>query len=353
MRACLGTMADLPRGLLALLGALVISAGAATPNAHHGSPASKSVLVERAVYLMGTRATLVAHAGERTMGLRRLERMVRILEHAEVELSTWRDDSLLSALNRQSPNMPWHAPASVCRLFGALFTWYRATDGAFDPAVGSLIDVWGLRRDGQRPTAHALQMAAARAGLRHVAFDPETCAVTRRVDVTIDAGGFGKGEALRRVVRAERTQSAEGWLIDFGGQIVVAGSPPAGGWPVAIAHPVWRDQPVLEVVLRTGSLATTGSSERNLYAGHDRIGHILDPRTARPVARSSSVTVWRDDALDADVLSTALYVMGVHHGLRWADAQGIAACFITPTGDSISPDVEFHATAAFDQRFLN
>ena len=36
-----------------------------------------------------------------------------------------------------------------------------------------------------------------------------------------------------------------------------------------------------------------------------RIGHILDPRSGRPVVRRASVTVWHPDALAADALSTA------------------------------------------------
>ena len=195
MRACLGTMAGLPRGLLALLGALVISAGAATPNAHHGSPASKSVLVERAVYLMGTRATLVAHAGERTMGLRRLERMVRILETCR-----GRAQHLAGRQPPQcaQPPIAEHAVArpgvgvpAVRRAFHVVPrepTWPSIRLLARSLMFGAC----GGMGSGQRRTPFRWPQLAP--GLRHVAFDPETCAVTRRVDVTIDAGGFGKGE---------------------------------------------------------------------------------------------------------------------------------------------------------------
>ena len=167
--------------------------------------------------------------------------------------------------------------------------------------------------------------------------------------MTLDAGGFGKGEALDRVREAERDRPGA-WLIDFGGQVAVSGESVAGAWPAAVAHPTRRDTPVLELLLAAGSLATSGGSERDLVLESGaRFGHIIDPRTGRPVSRSASVTVWHEDAFAADVLSTALYVMGPEEGLAWAGDYGFAVCFIVP--DLPSGDVTFRATPAFAARF--
>ena len=61
-----------------------------------------------------------------------------------------------------------------------------------------------------------------------------------------------------------------------------------------------------------------------------RIGHILDPGTGGAVAFPGSVTVWHRRALVADILSTALFVMGPDEGVEWAESRGIAACFLVP-----------------------
>ncbi len=313
-----------------------------------------SVRVERSVYLMGTRATLVADAVDRAAGLARLEQMVRILEGTEAELSTWRDDSALSALNRQAVDVPWVAPRTLCALLGELETWHRETGGAFDPAIGSLIGVWSLRTGGRQPTPHELLAATARAGFRHLRIDTERCTVVRHADVVVDAGAFGKGEALRRVREVDDGR-AGAWLVDLGGQVGVAGVQPGEAWPIAIAHPVRRDHPVVDLSLNHGSLATSGGSERDLIVGGARVGHILDPRTGHTVVRRASVSVWHDDPLAADVLSTSLYVMGVDAGLEWAEARGIAASFIAPAAgaavDSGSDAVNVRSTTAFRMRF--
>lgn len=307
------------------------------------------VRVERAVFLMGTVASFVAEAADRETGLARLERMVRVIEETEAELSTWRNDSVLSAVNRQPVGEPLPSPSAVCGLLMRLADWRESTGGAFDPAVGSFIDAWGLRAEGRRPDRAALVAAMAVSGLGHLVVDPDRCAITRRAAVTLDAGGFGKGEALERVRDAERDRPGA-WLIDFGGQVAVSGAGAGGAWPVAVAHPTRRDTPVLDLLLASGSLATSGGSERDLILEDGgRIGHVIDPRTGRAVARAASVTVWHEDALAADVLSTALYVMGSEEGIAWAEAGGFAACFIVAAPGS--GDVAFRATSAFEARF--
>jgi len=107
-------------------------------------------------------------------------------------------------------------------------------------------------------------------------------------------------------------------MIDFGGQLIVRGSR-----DVAIADPADRDKPVLALTIANASLSTSSGSEKP--------GHIFDPRTGEAVPSRGSVSVIADDALTADILSTALFVMGEDEGLRWADANGVAAIFINPT----------------------
>ena len=312
-------------------------------------PTAAPTLVERAVHLMGTRATLVVQAADRAAGLHRLEQMVGLIERTEASLSTWRADSVLGALNRQPVNEPFLLPPALCGVWPRLAHWHRLTGGAFDPAVGRLGEAWGLRAGGAVPAPDVLRAARAATGLAHFRFDVVTCRVTRTANATLDAGGFGKGEALRRLVAAQ----AEGppWMVDFGGQVAVGGKPAGAGWPVAIAHPAKRNQAALAVTLTTGSLATSGASERSWVVGGRPVAHILDPRTGQPVHRPASVTVWHEDPLAADILSTALYVMGADDGLDHAERHGAAALFLVPDPDRDAARVTVRASRMFESRF--
>jgi thiamine biosynthesis lipoprotein len=126
--------------------------------------------------------------------------------------------------------------------------------------------------------------------------------------------------------------------------VSVGGAPPDGKpWIVDIAHPRNRQLPVLQVQLRSGSLSTSAGSERDVHRGDVRIGHILDPKSGQPATFNGSVVVWHEQALVADIVSTALYVMGPEDGLRWAESHDIAAAYLMPTSVGV--------TAATTSRF--
>lgn len=296
-------------------------------------------LVVRDVYLMGTRASLATYARSRDAGLAALQSALTALERTEAELSTWRESSEISTLNRQPVGTPWHATPATCRLLDEVWRWHAASGGAFDPAIGQLLTAWDVHGEGAVPNAVDQARAAKTSGLTLLTFDSARCTATRLSYVAIDVGAFGKGEALDR---AAALMGRDPWMIDLGGQ-VSAGGLTGDGWPVAIAHPRNRKRPHMRVTLRHGSLSTSGGSERDVTVNGTRVGHIFDPRTGRPAPFAGSVTVWHERGLVADILSTALYVMGPDEGLRWAAANQVAALYLIPEGSS----VHTRMTAAF------
>ena len=303
--------------------------------------------IARVAYLMGTRATLITYDTDRGRGTARLDVLLRVLERTESELSTWREDSLVTRLNRSRPDVPATVPPAACALFAELERWTRETAGAFDPAVGALAAAWGLHAGSRTPSAGEVRTALAESGWHAVHFDRRQCTVTREAGAAIDVGGFGKGEALDRAERALADEAAP-WLIDLGGQVMVRGAPPATrAWTVPIAHPRDRERPVATITLPSGSLATSGGSERDAYVSGRRVGHIIDPRTGRPATFTGSVIVWHARGLVADVLSTALYVMGPDEGVRWAERHGTAACFLIADGDRLALRPTRHFTDRF------
>ncbi len=332
--------------------ASVLAAHGESPALHHGLPgperhADVPVRVERQAYLMGTRVSMVTYDGSRTRGLARLESFLQVLEQAERELSTWRDDSVLTAFNRGPLDEPFGLSPALCRTFRDVWHLSASTGGRFDPAVGALLDAWGVQIGGRAATAADVQAALARSGLSKLAFDIDRCTLTRAVDVRLDAGAFGKGEALDRVA-AVPDSGRHPWLVDLGGQLAVGGHPPRrDGWDIALAHPHRRGEAVLSLFLDGGSISTSGGSERDISAGGRRVSHIIDPRSGEPATYEGSVTVWHARALVADALSTALFLMGPDDGLAWADRNGTAACYL----DADASGVKARPSRAFRLRF--
>lgn len=240
--------------------------------------------LERAQYLMGT-VCEVATGGKSAEA--EIEAAFAEAKRVERMLSTWIAESELSRVNRGET-----APGEELRaLLDLTADWTRKTNGTFDPRRKAS----GVAGS-ELPESSRSQPAA------------------RPAQNQYDPGAFGKGYALDRML-ALTTGDA---MIDFGGQLIVRGER-----EVAIADPTDRDVPVLALTIANASLSTSSGSEKP--------GHILDPRTGDALPARGSVSVIADDALTADILSTALYVMGEDEGLRWADAHGVAAIFINPS----------------------
>ena len=279
--------------------------------------------LERRAYLMGTTLRIRVAATDRTVATEAIERAFSEVARLEDLLSTWRHDTELSRLNAASPGDPVSLSQDVSDALHETRGWSIRTERAFDPAVGALIDAWDLRgSDGAVvPTAAAIDSALAASGFRHFRVDSATGTGTRlHPDAWLDAGAFGKGLALRAARKALEDEGIAAALLDFGGQIMVLGPAPLDeSWVISVADPERRQAPVLLLGLQPGqSAATTSISERRAEVEGHEVGHVLDPRTGRPVPGWGSVTVVADDPLVADVLSTALFVMGPERALEWA-----------------------------------
>lgn len=293
------------------------------------------LLTQRQAYVMGTRVELSAFAPDRSAALKALDAALASLEATDQELSTWKPTSSISAINRLAIGHTWSLQPDLCRLLVELDEWRIGTGGTFDPGIGALTTAWGIHEDGRTPTPRELQIARARSGLRLFDIDRERCRVTRRGEATIDVGAFGKGEALDR---ASTVLNALPWMIDFGGQVSVGGAPGNHrAWTARLADPRDRTRSIMTVQLRSGSLSTSAGSERDIRLRGARIGHILDPRTGLPAPYEGAVVVWHERGLIADILSTALYVMGPEEGVKWAESHGIAAAYLIPDGNGVTP----------------
>ncbi|MEJ2502656.1 MAG: FAD:protein FMN transferase [Gemmatimonadota bacterium] len=266
--------------------------------------------VERESLVMGTRLATEVEARaapdvaeEATAAVRRVEAL----------LSTWKPDSELSALNAGVPGEPRPVSPELLAVLLELGAWVEETGGAFDPAVGALVDAWGLRGGGRAPTEEELDAARSSSGWSHLTLDPAGHATLERSGVWLDAGAFGKGLALRKAAR--EIQAAGGTaVLNFGGQVTAVGTETE----IGVAHAEDRGRSVAQLRLRNASAATTSAGERSVEVDGRARGHILDPRTGEPVGPWGSVTVVAEDPMVADILSTALFVMGPDAALEWA-----------------------------------
>jgi len=216
---------------------------------------TRSPLTGRA---MGTGWTL-AWRGEAPLQLR--SEVTEVLEHWEQVMSQWRDDSDLSRFNRGVP-----ASTDLARVIRLAETARKASGGAFDHQILANVYAAGFGPPG----------------------------------TGIDLSAIGKGFTVDRVGERLRQLGVRDFVFELGGE-VIAGE---GNWSVEIERPTSRFREIFRTLtLCNRALATSG----NYY----QPGHIIDPRTGKPVRRpASSVSVTASDCATADAWATALFVLG-------------------------------------------
>jgi thiamine biosynthesis lipoprotein len=282
-----------------------------------GVPAARGEeVVERRLALMGTTLELAVAAESRAAALAASEAAVAALEATAARLSTWSDDGELARWNASPVGAPRALSPALYADLAVARHFYQLTGGAFDPALGALVEAWGLRQGGRVPDDAALEAARAASGMERMALLPDGRAVRHHPGLRIEEGGFGKGIGLDAAARAALLGGASWAVFDLGGQWLVAGEP-EDSLAVALADPRDRSRPVARVPLRSGSLATSGNSEHGFTRDGVRYGHLLDPRTGAPAADFGSLTIWARDATTADCLSK-LFVLGPDSALAFA-----------------------------------
>ena len=280
---------------------------------------------------MGTSLRIAVQAPSRSEGIEAIEHAFRVVRGLDDLLSTWKDDSEIAKLNHAAPGQPVPLTRTLFAILQDAARWSRLTLGAFDPAIGSLIDAWDLRGPGRIPDRASLARARAAQGLRRFVFADGVRTGARTSSAAwLDTGGFGKGVALREARRALVQRGVTAASLNFGGQVVVVGRGPSSGeWIVPVAHPNERAKPAAWLRFHDRSASTSSQSERFITVNGRHFGHILDPRTGQPVPPWGSVTVLAEDPGVADMVSTALLVLGPDAGLRWArDRQDMAVLFL-------------------------
>jgi FAD:protein FMN transferase len=185
----------------------------------------------------------------------------------------------------------------------------RETDGAFDPAIGTMIHAWGFhRREGRLPTAAERAAAMHASGMRHVVLDSDNRTVRfLRPGLLLNFGSIGKGFALDRAAKilTDRFQ-IDNALLHGGGSSVRA----MGRWPIRLNHPADDGRALATLPITDAGFGTTAATFQFFEYKNRKYGHVLDPRTGKPAEGTNSASVRAATAAEADALSTAAFVVG-------------------------------------------
>lgn len=271
-----------------------------------------------------------------------------LVDSLEAQLTVYRHDSEVSQLNSSAHAHPVEVEPRLFGLLERAAEIHRETSGAYDVTSGPLSKIWGFyRREGRVPSDVEIQQALAQVGMQHVVLDAAGQTLQfNRPGVELNLGSIGKGYALDRVAGLLQEAGIEDFLLHGGNSSVLARGTAAAnpdgkqGWWVGVRHPLRPDKRLGQIRLRDRALGTSGSGTQFFIHEGRRLGHILDPRTGRPVEGMLSTTVAAATGADADALATALYVLGPEAAIEYCRRHpGISAVSMSPAANATQANV--------------
>ena len=230
-------------------------------------------------------------------------------------MSHYRPESPLSRLNREADNGPVPVDPELFDFLAECMKYSRESGGAFDVTVGPLMKAWGFfRGEGRLPSELELRETRETIGYGHVTLrGGERTIQFDRSGVELDLGGIAKGYAVDRAVELLRSRGVTAALVSAGGSTIYGlGAPPGRrGWEVSIQDPVHANRVARKALLRDRALSVAGSYEKSFELAGVRYGHVMDPRTGRPVTDVLGVAVLTGSGTEGDALDDAFFVLGV------------------------------------------
>lgn len=268
------------------------------------------------------------------------------LDRVVAQMSTWDAGSDISAYNRAGAGTWQRIPDEFRRVLECALQIADASDGAFDPTIGSLVGLWGFGAEAaidHAPSANEREGARGNVGWRRIELRGNE--LLQPGGARLDLSGIAKGFGADLVVAYLRACGIAGALVEVGGELHGVGRKPDGTpWRVLVeAGPEEDDHRLEPRVLDLDGLAVATSGDRwHHYSRRDEHGHerrythTIDPRSGAPVEHAAvAVTVVSRDAMHADAWATALTVLGEAAGFALAERQGLAVRYLSRDADGL------------------
>lgn len=200
---------------------------------------------------------------------------------------------------------------------------WKQTDGAFDVAIGKIIDLVGFENNSPRlPLPQEVIKAVKNVGWKKIRLtDPNVLFKPKNVKISFNA--IVPGYAADKCSQILEKNGIKNYLVNVGGEIFAKGK----DWKIGIQHPRKQNELLGAIVAGGFGVSTSGDYQQYFKKDGKRFTHIFNPVTGYPANQCEAVTIIAKDALTADALSTGIFVLGPIKGMnlieKLKDVEGI------------------------------
>jgi FAD:protein FMN transferase len=232
-------------------------------------------------------------------------------------MSRFDETTAVTLLNREG--FLKDVPPEVGEVVKRALEYYRISNGAFDISVKPVVDLFKERfSKGKKmpPTEGELREALRLVNASNIEFEGSSLRFKHPgMGITLD--GIAKGYIVDRASHVLAKHRIKNHLINAGGDIRTMGHRrDKQPWTIAVQDPQKKKHYPDIIHMTDGAIATSGNYE--IYFDKEKMfHHIINPNTGLSPDESTSVSVLAETAMDADALSTSVFVMNPERGTRF------------------------------------
>ena len=256
---------------------------------------------------------------------------MKLCKRYENLLSRTVEDSDIYKINH-SNGQPVEVSDDTAELLRTALDIAEKSNGAFDPTVLPLVELWDVTNSKTVPPITEIQTALQSVGYKSVVLNGNT--VTLKNGARLDLGGIAKGfiaDKLKIYLKENGVKSA---IINLGGNTLLVGDKNGNDFSVGVQKPFGKQNELSATVYISDKTAVTSGVYQRYFEQDGKIyHHIIDPKTGHPTDNGiSAVTVLTDSSTIADGLSTACLILGIEKGTELAKQYGAELIFIDESG---------------------
>jgi len=265
--------------------------------------------------LLGTEVSVYLWHDDEVLGRQLVEDVFAEFVRIDELMSTYKDSSVISRVNREAASHPVAAGAELYSLVQRSLDISLLTRGAFDITYDSVGQFYDFRAR-KRPDDDTIARELERIDYRYVLMDDDAETIAfAEPGVRINLGGIAKGYAVECAVAILRAHGVRNAIVTAGGDTRLLGDRRGQPWIVGVRDPRREGEVAVRIPLQDEAVSTSGDYERYFDEEGVRYHHIIRPDTGRPADSVHSATIVGPDAVITDALSTSVFVMGVDAGL--------------------------------------
>ncbi|MDQ7050538.1 MAG: FAD:protein FMN transferase [Enterobacterales bacterium] len=283
--------------------------------------------------VMGTRAKVEFESDSEQLAKSLINQTIQEMQRIDQAMSPFKTTSEISRINRMAAKAPLIISKEMIHLIEKSLYYSRLTKGSFDITFSSLGYLFDYRNH-TKPTKQQKQTLVKYIDYRSVILKPvDSTIYFKHPQIKIDFGGIAKGYAVDQCIDILKANGIKNAFVNAGGDSRVIGRKNGRLWYVGVRHPRDANKLIVNIPLENLSISTSGDYERYFTEKGVRYRHIIDPTTGDSARLSQSVTILADYSIDADALSTSIFILGTEKGLALINRiPGVSAIIVDKEG---------------------